>query len=217
MDTVIAPYYQQSSYGITSLTNTVTRVYRMPHTAAYYATNYAITQLHVDAQTAAGSEYNVNQFDRLIVFFSSMTFLPNSQINWGGLSGVGGPDVWVNGSFTFGIVAHELGHTMHSYFSNKTQPYPLSSYTTFVAEVASTFNEVPVALCPTGVDRGAPDWSSAASSITTGFLPPLLPWCTSPWVSTMPSPGRSLIVAGALTVSVFPFARVTVVLPLAMS
>jgi oligoendopeptidase F len=39
-------------------------------------------------------------------------------------------------------LAHELGHTMHSYFSNKTQPYPLSHYTTFVAEVASTFNEV---------------------------------------------------------------------------
>jgi len=39
-------------------------------------------------------------------------------------------------------VAHELGHTMHSYFSNKTQPFPLSRYETFVAEVASTFNEV---------------------------------------------------------------------------
>lgn len=39
-------------------------------------------------------------------------------------------------------LAHELGHTMHSYFSNKTQPYPLSRYETFVAEVASTFNEV---------------------------------------------------------------------------
>jgi oligoendopeptidase F len=38
-------------------------------------------------------------------------------------------------------LAHELGHTMHSYFSNKTQPYPLSNYTIFVAEVASTFNE----------------------------------------------------------------------------
>jgi oligoendopeptidase F len=38
-------------------------------------------------------------------------------------------------------LAHELGHTMHSYFSNKTQPYPLASYTIFVAEVASTFNE----------------------------------------------------------------------------
>jgi oligoendopeptidase F len=38
-------------------------------------------------------------------------------------------------------LAHELGHTMHSYFSNKTQPYALSSYPIFVAEVASTFNE----------------------------------------------------------------------------
>jgi len=39
-------------------------------------------------------------------------------------------------------LAHELGHTMQSYFSNKTQPFPLSNYETFVAEVASTFNEV---------------------------------------------------------------------------
>jgi oligoendopeptidase F len=38
-------------------------------------------------------------------------------------------------------MAHELGHTMHSYLSNKTQAYPLASYPTFVAEVASTFNE----------------------------------------------------------------------------
>lgn len=39
-------------------------------------------------------------------------------------------------------LAHELGHTMQSYYSNKTQPYPLADYPTFVAEVASTFNEV---------------------------------------------------------------------------
>ena len=38
-------------------------------------------------------------------------------------------------------LAHELGHTMHSYYSNKTQPYALCTYHTFVAEVASTFNE----------------------------------------------------------------------------
>ena len=38
-------------------------------------------------------------------------------------------------------IAHELGHTMQSYLSNKTQPYPLASYPIFVAEVASTFNE----------------------------------------------------------------------------
>jgi oligoendopeptidase F len=38
-------------------------------------------------------------------------------------------------------LAHELGHAMHSYLSNKTQPFPLAGYPTFVAEVASTFNE----------------------------------------------------------------------------
>jgi len=38
-------------------------------------------------------------------------------------------------------LAHELGHAMQSYFSNRTQPYPLAGYPIFVAEVASTFNE----------------------------------------------------------------------------
>ncbi len=38
-------------------------------------------------------------------------------------------------------LAHELGHTMHSYLSNTHQPYATSDYPIFVAEVASTFNE----------------------------------------------------------------------------
>jgi len=38
-------------------------------------------------------------------------------------------------------LAHELGHAMHSYYSNKTQPYPTADYSIFVAEVASTLNE----------------------------------------------------------------------------
>ncbi len=38
-------------------------------------------------------------------------------------------------------LAHELGHAMQSYFSNKTQPFPTADYPIFVAEVASTFNE----------------------------------------------------------------------------
>jgi len=38
-------------------------------------------------------------------------------------------------------IAHELGHTMHSFYSNKSQPYNMSQYSIFVAEVASTFNE----------------------------------------------------------------------------
>lgn len=39
-------------------------------------------------------------------------------------------------------LAHEMGHAMHSYFSNETQPYVYSQYKIFVAEVASTCNEV---------------------------------------------------------------------------
>ena len=38
-------------------------------------------------------------------------------------------------------IAHELGHTMHSHLTNKAQPYALSHYSIFVAEVASTLNE----------------------------------------------------------------------------
>lgn len=38
-------------------------------------------------------------------------------------------------------LAHEMGHSMHSYFTWQHQPYPYSSYTLFVAEVASTLNE----------------------------------------------------------------------------
>jgi oligoendopeptidase F len=38
-------------------------------------------------------------------------------------------------------LAHELGHSMHSYFTRTNQPYQYGDYTIFVAEVASTLNE----------------------------------------------------------------------------
>ena len=38
-------------------------------------------------------------------------------------------------------LAHEAGHSMHSYYSAKSQPYIYYDYPIFVAEVASTFNE----------------------------------------------------------------------------
>ena len=44
----------------------------------------------------------------------------------------------INSAYT---LAHEAGHSMHSYFSKKNQPYVYADYTIFVAEVASTFNE----------------------------------------------------------------------------
>ena len=38
-------------------------------------------------------------------------------------------------------LAHELGHSMHSYFTRTYQPFQYGDYTIFVAEVASTLNE----------------------------------------------------------------------------
>jgi oligoendopeptidase F len=45
----------------------------------------------------------------------------------------------INSMYT---LAHEAGHSMHSFLSRKAQPYLYADYTIFVAEVASTFNEV---------------------------------------------------------------------------
>jgi oligoendopeptidase F len=44
----------------------------------------------------------------------------------------------VNNLFT---LVHEFGHSVHSYYTRKTQPYPYGNYSIFVAEVASTCNE----------------------------------------------------------------------------
>ncbi len=44
----------------------------------------------------------------------------------------------LNDVFTF---AHEMGHNMHSFYTEKSQPYPYANYSIFVAEVASTANE----------------------------------------------------------------------------
>lgn len=39
-------------------------------------------------------------------------------------------------------LAHEMGHSMHTYYSNKSQPHATAEYKIFVAEIASTVNEI---------------------------------------------------------------------------
>ena len=54
------------------------------------------------------------------------------------------PYVLLNYTDNYGSVstlAHEWGHAMHSHFSSAAQPFITSGYATFVAEIASTFNE----------------------------------------------------------------------------
>jgi len=48
---------------------------------------------------------------------------------------------WTDDYNSVSTLAHELGHTMHSYLSNTNQPYQYSQYPIFVAEIASTTNE----------------------------------------------------------------------------
>ena len=52
-------------------------------------------------------------------------------------------------------IAHEMGHSIHTYKSNAAQPYAKSQYTIFLAEIASTVNEVLLLkhLCATTQDR----------------------------------------------------------------
>lgn len=62
--------------------------------------------------------------------------------SWGGYDTM--PYVLLNYNYSLNDVstlAHEMGHSIHSYYSRKNQPYIYSDYTLFCAEVASTTNE----------------------------------------------------------------------------
>ncbi|HLR74416.1 MAG TPA: oligoendopeptidase F [Virgibacillus sp.] len=48
---------------------------------------------------------------------------------------------WQNKVDDLFTLAHELGHSVHSYYTRKTQPFRYGNYSIFVAEVASTCNE----------------------------------------------------------------------------
>lgn len=48
---------------------------------------------------------------------------------------------WNNNLSSLFTLAHEIGHSVHSYYSRHTQNYTYSSYTLFLAEIASTTNE----------------------------------------------------------------------------
>ena len=98
----------------------------------------AVAPLGTDYQATIGRAFDSRWID----------LYPNEGKASGAYSDGGAYDVHpymlinYNGQYSdVSTLAHELGHTMQSYYSNKTQPYPLAGYPIFVAEVASTFNE----------------------------------------------------------------------------
>ena len=75
--------------------------------------------------------------------------------------------------FSLSTLAHELGHSLHSYYSRLYQPFIYSRYSLFVAEVASNFNQAMVRrhLFETQTSPEFPDQPDRRSHVE---LPPLL-------------------------------------------
>ncbi len=114
MDSTVKSFFEEGSYGQTTLVTTVTpTVYRLPQTGSAYALGGSDTQLHADARALAAANYTLTNFDRIIVVFPNIgsSRVSGSRITFGGEGSVGGTNVWINGTFGFRLLSHELGHT----------------------------------------------------------------------------------------------------------
>lgn len=124
----VRDFYEQGSFGKTSLSigptvsgdsPDVTGVLRMPQTASHYATNDLSSLLHSDARAAAATAgFSVETYDRIGVVFSRLTALPGSRITYGGLGSIEGRNFWVNGAYSFSLLAHEIGHNYGLHHAN---------------------------------------------------------------------------------------------------
>lgn len=133
MDLVVKPFFENSSYGQTTLVTTVTpKLYRLPQTGASYATTYNLGGLHQDARKLAGADYDVASFDRVIVAFPDLGAgrIAKSQFTFSGWGDFAGAYIWINGQFTLRELAHELGHTyglMHANLWEASDGNPVSA------------------------------------------------------------------------------------------
>ncbi|WGI36343.1 oligoendopeptidase F [Mesomycoplasma lagogenitalium] len=113
--------------------------------------NYSVEQAQeiiLKALKPMGEEYiNICQKmfkDRWIDYFNveNKTSGAYSIDNTYGLNKIYISMNWNNTWESVSTLAHEIGHSLHSYFSNQNQPYELADYPIILAEIASTFNEL---------------------------------------------------------------------------
>lgn len=123
--------YEEASYGKVDLVTTVSaETYRMPHPGSYYALNRSENGLGRDACVAARRDYPTlvpadtnTAYDRIIIEWPALRKLPGSTMKWTGHGH--GQFVWLNGTFVFKFVAHELGHTFGNGHANAQKPRKL--------------------------------------------------------------------------------------------
>lgn len=131
----VKQFFEEASYGQTTVTATVSdKVYRLPRTAAAYATANNSSGLHSDARALAGADFVLSGFDRVMVFFGNLGTgtggVTGSQFTWAGLATVGGTNAWINNAPNLRTIAHELGHNWglkHSSSWTVTDGNPVSN------------------------------------------------------------------------------------------
>ena len=143
----ISDLFAQASYGQASVVMNladVTRVYRLPKTAAYYAQGDGTIsysgQIKNDANAMAAADYDFSQYARIGVVCSNLSLITNSRMGFAGVAEINGPNFLINGFFSFGVVAHEIGHTFGVYHANRWKPQDGSTVGSEAEQLANLFN-----------------------------------------------------------------------------
>jgi hypothetical protein len=105
-------YYLEQTYGQVTFQTTVFAPVRLAENAP--TTGDCLDSIDSWASEAEGltSGLDQSQYKHLVYLFPA---LPQAVCGWSGLAEVGGRHVWINGSFTVPVLAHELGHNLGLY------------------------------------------------------------------------------------------------------
>ena len=114
MNGEVDPFFQDNSYGMTSLVTTVIPTVRLPRTHAQYDTIGGDNLLMTDAIVAARAVgHDIDDYDLFIVAFPELT-----SYTYGGKALVGTRKIWLNGAFSTYVTGHELGHNYGLWHAN---------------------------------------------------------------------------------------------------
>jgi hypothetical protein len=110
----VGQFYNDNSFTQMSMVTTISaNVYRMPQTGAYYVAGNFYDQLRADARAAAAADYTLANYQFDVMAFKSIGW------GWSGLGYVGAAGAWIQGGFSFGVIAHEMGHNCGVWHANR--------------------------------------------------------------------------------------------------